>query len=337
MTDSVKENMFYKIFNIICEYTKNVYNIGKLIIKSDYTIFFPLLYSTFFVKNIFIKVGFGIAYSYYLYSYRAFYLETIIDDILMIKIKICTVIHNKYFLKKKDDFILKKVLLYTNLKDNIDVTKYFKTNVTNKVSRSTIKELYEYKNILLEYNSDIRLKIFFSYKDNNYIIYFPYSKNINTDFEEYYIHYPPYSEKIIADYRNDIILPYHTEFIKKKFLYSLFSIESKNIGNIMINNIDNLNLVSYFEMVKTPFNDFGILYNVPIKLIWALYENNIDLENIDTFELTFLNPYFDENSMELKVHNIQLLGDQLNDLIISDHMKDILDKKMNVLKMNKNE
>jgi hypothetical protein len=330
MTDSVTQ-IFNKLYNMSVEYTKTIINIGKVIIKSDYTIFLPLLYSTFFIKNIFIKVGFGIAYSYYLYNYRAFYLETIIDDILIIKLKI----ENKYF--KKDDFILQKVLLYSNLKDNIDVTKYFKTNVTNKISRSTIKELYEYKNIPLEYNSDIRLKIFFSYKNINYIIYFPYSKNINKESEEYYIHYPPYSEKIIADYRNDIILPYYTEFIKKKFFYSLFSIESKNIGSIKINNLDDNNLVSYFEMVKTPFNDFGILYNVPIKLIWALYENNIDLENIDTFELTFLNPYFDENSMELKVHNIQLLGDQLNDLIISDHMKDILDKKMNVLKMNKNE
>jgi hypothetical protein len=326
MTDSVKTKIFKKFYNIIGNLTKCVCNIGNLLIKSDYTIFLPLLYSTFFVKNIFIKIGFGIAYSYYLYSYRAFYLETIIDDILIIKIKLYNIIYNKYF--KKDDFILQKVLLYTNLKDNIEVTKYFKKNVTNKISRSTIKDLYDHKNIPLEYNSDIRLKIFFFYKNNNYIIYFPYSKNINKNFEEYYIPYPPYSEKIIADYRNDIILPYHTEFVKKKILYSLFSIESKNIGSIKINDLDDNNLVNYFEMVKTPFNDYGILYNVPIKLIWALYENNIDLENINTFELTFLNPYFDENSNDLKIHNIQLFGSQLNDLIISDHMKDILDKKI---------
>lgn len=330
MTESVKENMFYKNFNIIYDYTKGVCNIGRLIIKSDYTIFFPLLYSTFFVKNIFIKIGFGIAYSYYLYSYRAFYLERIIDDTLIIKLKI----ENKYF--KKDDFILTKVLLYTNLKDNIDVTKYFKTNMYNKISRSTIKELYEYKNIPLEYNSDIRLKIFFSYKNINYIIYFPYSKNINKESEEYYINYPPYSEKIISDYRNDIIAPFHTDIIKKKFLYSLFSIESKNINTIMINDIDNIDLILYFESVKTPFNDFGILYNVPIKLIWALYENNIDLENINTFELIFLNPYFDEDTCELKVHNIKLSGNQLNELIITDHMKDILRKKNEYIKNNKN-
>ena len=62
------------------------------------------------------------------------------------------------------EFILQKVLLYTNLKDNIEVTKYFKKNVTNKISRSTIKDLYDHKNIPLEYNSDIRLKIFFCYK-----------------------------------------------------------------------------------------------------------------------------------------------------------------------------
>ena len=331
MTESVKENMFHKFFNIVYNYTKEVYNISNLIIKSNYFVFAPLIYSTFFVNNKFIKVGFGIVYSLYLYKYRTFYLETIIDDILIIKIKL----YNKYFLKKKDDFILQKVLLYSNLKDNIDVTKYFKTNVSDKISRNTIKEIYEYKNIPLEYNSDIRLKIFFSYKNINYIIYFPYSKNINKESQEYYIPYPPYSEKIIAEYRNDIILPYHTKIIKKKFLYSLFSIESKNILNIMINNTDNLNLVSYFEMVKTPFNDFGILYSIPIKLIWALYENNIDLENINNFELTFLNPYFDEDKCELNVHNIQLFEHQLNDLIITNHMKDILHKKNEYVKNNK--
>ena len=104
----------------------------------------------------------------------------------------------------------------------------------------------------------------------------------------------------------------------------------------MINNIDNIDLILYFESVKTPFNDFGILYNVPIKLIWALYENNIDLENINTFELIFLNPYFDEDTCELKVHNIKLLGNQLNELIITDHMKDILRKKNEYVKNNKN-
>jgi len=329
MTDSVTQ-IFNKLYNMSFDYTKIIINIGKLIIKSDYTIFFPLLYSTFFVNNIFIKIGFGIAYSYYLYSYRTFYLEKIIDDILIIKLKI----ENKYF--KKSDFILQKVLLYTNLKDNIDVTKYFKDNVYNKISRSTIKELYEYKNIPLEYNSDIRLKIFFLYKNINYIIYFPYSKNINKESEEYYIPYPPYSDNIISQYRNDIIPPFHTDIIKKKFLYSLFSIESKNIDTIMINNIDNIDLILYFESVKTPFNDFGILYNVPIKLIWALYENNIDLENINTFELIFLNLYFDEDTCELKVHNIKLLGNQLNELIITDHMKDILRKKNEYVKNNKN-
>jgi hypothetical protein len=72
-----------------------------------------------------------------LYKYRYFYIETIVNDVLTIKLKIS----NKYF--KKSDFILQKVLLYTNLKDNCDVTKYFKNQNINKISRSTIKELYE--------------------------------------------------------------------------------------------------------------------------------------------------------------------------------------------------
>jgi hypothetical protein len=313
--------MFDKIANKLCYYSKKTYTISKLVINSNYFIFFPLIYSTFFVNNNFIKISFAIGYSYYLYKHRYFYLDNIINDLLTIKIKL----QNKYF--KKSDFILQKVLLYTNLKDNSDVTKYFKEKITDKINRNTIKELYKVKNIPLEYNSDIRLKIFFSYKNINYIIYFPYSKNINKEIEEYYIPYPPYSDIIMSNYRNDIIIPSHTDNVKKKFLYSLFSIQSKNIDNVTINNIENINLINYFEMLKTPFNDFGILYNIPVKLIWVYYENNINLENIISFELTFLNPYFDEDFYELKIHNLKLTEFNYDTLIMTDLMKDILNKK----------
>ena len=308
-----------QIYNFI-NYEKIINN-SKLIYYNNYILFFPLLYTTFFINNYTIKISIALLYSCYLYKYGLFYLENIIDDILLIKIKLT----KKYF--KKNDFLLTKVLLYTNLKDNIDVTFYFKKNNLDKITRNNIKELFDYKNIPLEYNSDIRLKIFFSFKNINYILYFPYSQNINKEFQYYYIPYPPYTDQIMEKYRNDIIEPFHNINLKKKFLYSLFSIESKNILNIKINNIENLQLLNYFESIKTPFNDFGILYNVPIKLIWVLYENNIDLDYFNKFELTFLNPYFNEDTLELIEHNIELSNKQLNNIIISNHQKDILDKK----------
>ena len=312
-----------QIYNFI-NYQKIIKNL-KLIYYNNYIIFFPLLYTTFFINNYSIKISIALLYSFYLYKYGLFYLENIIDNILLIKIKLS----KKYF--KKNDFVLTKVLLYTNLKDNIDVTSYFKKCNFNKISRNNIKELFDFKNIPLEYNSNIRLKIFFSYKNINYILYFPYSQNINKEFENYYIPYPPYSEKIIEKYRHDIIEPFHNNEHKKKFLYSLFSIDSKNILNIKINDVENLQLLNYFQCLKTPFNDFGILYNVPVKLIWALYENNIDLENFNNFELTFLNPYFDEDNFELIEHNIKLSNNELNNIIISNYHKDILDKKNNYI------
>lgn len=321
MTYSLK-NMFNKITNTLLHYSKKAYVISKLITNNNYIVFFPLLYTTFFINNYTIKISIALLYSCYLYKYGLFYLENIIDDILLIKIKLT----KKYF--KKNDFLLNKVLLYTNLKYNIDVTFYFKKYNFDKISRNNIKELFDCKNITLEYNADIRLKIFFSYKNINYILYFPYSKNINQEFENYYIPYPPYSEQIIEKYRHDIIEPFHNSDYKKKFLYSLFSIDSKNILNIKINNIENLQLLNYFECLKTPFNDFGILYNVPVKLIWVLYENNIDIESFNKFELNFLNPYFDENTFELIEHNIKLSNNELNNIIISNHHKDILDKKI---------
>lgn len=73
--------------------------------------------------------------------------------------------------------------------------------------------------IRIQFN--IRLKIFFSYKNINYILYFPYSQNINKEFENYYIPYPPYSEKIIEKYRHDIIEPFHNSDYKKIFIFAI--------------------------------------------------------------------------------------------------------------------
>ena len=77
---------------------------------------------------------------------------------------------NLLFIKK--DFVLNKALLYTDLENNVNVTKFFKYNLIDKIDTQTIQNIYTFQNMKYVYDSNIRLKLFFSFKNNNYIIYF---------------------------------------------------------------------------------------------------------------------------------------------------------------------
>ena len=83
-------------------------------------------------------------------------------------------------------------------------------------------------------------------------------------------------------------------------------------------------------MIQTPFNDFGVLYDLKIKLIWVLQENNIN--NYNTFHLSFLNLYFDEDLFDLKEHIINYSKEDLQKYIISKRMEYILLKKIGDMK-----
>jgi hypothetical protein len=100
--------------------------------------------------------------------------------------------------------------------------------------------------------------------------------------------------------------------------------ESRNLLSVDINGIENNHLLNYFKKIQTPFCDFGILYNNPVKLSWVLMENNIHINEFESFYLKFLNLYFDEDLMDLKEHSIQLNKNDLNKYIISKRMEDIL-------------
>lgn len=283
-------------------------------IYNKYLIFAPFIYANIY-GNYKIKLLINIPILCYFVSYY-------FDDILKLKLRI----QNYFF--KKSDFVLKKVLLYTNLTHSIDVTSNFKKNVKNEIHKNIILQIYTEKKITCNYSQDIRLKIFFTYKNNPYIIYFPYYQIYNKSSSTHIVPYPPYTDEILNNYRNDIIAPYHISYSKKKYLYSLFNMESKNIKSIKINDNECKILHNYFDMIKTPFYDYGILYNIPIKLRWALEENNIAMHTVQKFHLQFLNLYFDEENMELKEHNIIMNGNDHENILISDHMKNILLKKL---------
>ena len=292
--------------------------------------------------NLFLLTSAGI---YYIYCNELYI--PIIDYLINTKIYVSNLIYGL----PDNKFKLIKCELYTDLTTNYDVTKYFLYNVGDKIDKALIEKIYSINNgvfrklpqpsvslaaphpeqALLGAAEHIRLKITFNYNHQKYILYYPYiiNKNLrkilNTGFDNYFIPYPPYDETIIENYRKNIVNPTYIDYSKKIGIYNLFGIESKNIETVVINDENNLNnrkIYDYMEMVKTPFNDFGILYDTPIKLLWILVENNIDIPSFNNFYLKYLLPILDEDKMELVEHSIKL--DNINDIIISKRMKDIL-------------
>jgi hypothetical protein len=286
-------------------------------------IFYINLFLTIFLTT-FLTTFLGI---YYLYDSELYI--PIINYLINTKIYVSNFINNLMYGHIDNKFKLFKCDLYTDLTTKYDVTQVFLYNIVDKIDKQLIEKIYSDNNLILSNNEHIRLKITFSYNNEKYILYYPYIINKNlrkilsTNYDNYYyIPYPPYNETIIENYRKNIVVPTYLDLSKKIGLYNLFGIETKNIEDVMINNISNKKLYDYMQMTRTPFNDFGILYDTPIKLSWILVENNIDIISFNNFYLKYLLPVLDEDKMELVEHSIKL--ENINDIIISKRMKDIL-------------
>ena len=310
-------------------YLKKIYNSYEVFILSGAVLSINL-YSPCKIINLFSNLAY---WAYIGYNFNQ-YLNLFIEYKIILSNKIITYLYGK-------DFYLCKCYLYTDVDTKIDVTNFFKYFFTgNIIKRELIDKLYRIYNVEFQNNEHIRLKFMYYFNSNKYISYYPYYKiNIFNDEsmlldKNYYLPYPFFNNKIMDNYRKNIIYPnYLTLFLEEHLLsnipannklYNLFNIESKNIMTLTVNHIFNKQLVEYFKMIKTPFNDYGILYNCPIRLIWILTENDIDISEFKDFFIKFWEQIFDEKKMELKEHFINLKN--LNSIIISEHMKEILSK-----------
>jgi hypothetical protein len=260
-----------------------------------------------------------------------------LNAILEFKIKM-----NKKFIKffYGDGFRISEVYLYTDLNTNYDVSNYIDFFLINRIDVNIIDNLYDFYNIKFHNNEHIRLKFIYYFNGDKFISYFPFYKiNIMSGEsmilnKDYYLPLPLFSDLIMENYRKNIVYPtysklFNEEQINNNFainnkIYNLFNRESKNISTLTMNNIFNNELLNYFKMIRTPFNDFGILYNCPVRLIWILTENNISISDFKNFYIKFWEPIFDEINLTLKDHFINI--DNLNSIIISEHMKEILSK-----------
>jgi hypothetical protein len=92
----------------------------------------------------------------------------------------------------------------------------------------------------------------------------------------------------------------------------------KNNKEIINKEIINKKLLEYINKIKTPFNDFGLLYHCPVKVKWILEENCISENDFKNLYIKFFNMYFDDSILDLKEHYINIKN--LNDFIISDRM-----------------
>lgn len=317
-----------KEFLNLCVKTYNIFSKNYV-----YTSFFSVIYVNLIPTNILIKNVINITSLVNLYINRKIIFEKsivfTINSYCLIKIYIQNV-YNKYFKKVNPDFILESAILYSTLVKNYDITNYLKNKNITKIDKYILLQCFNDNNIdISNLDNNVRLKLIFFYKDNKYILYYGMEKLLNIDID--YIPYPPYNEEILNNYRKDIINPYYTKESNKNLLYSLFNIDSKDILEIKIDNnqekLDHNNIINYFQMIKTPFNDFGILYNCPVKLKWILYENGIDIYSFNKFYLKFLNLYFDEEKMDLIEHFIEFNKDEVDNILISNRMKEILIQK----------
>lgn len=336
----------YSNKNIVIDYvTNNSYHDSLIFSDTNiiYTFFYivPLIYGLFINKDLLQSIRITSIYTYEIINNKDIILNitsnliyrislliflTLLDYVLYMKMYIIN--YYKSFLNH--NFIVTKVELYTDLYYKIDVTTYFKKNNIDKIDKKVIDILFIENNIFVEKDNNTRLKIYFKYQLINYIMYYPYecfnnNKNNNIEETNYYLPFPIFTKEIIDNFKNDIILPYYTKIKNKKEYYSLFQMESKDILLTCINEIQNEELFQYFNLIKTPFNDFGILYNVPVKLIWILVENNINIETFESFYLKFLSVYFCEKEFDIKEHFIKMDNNDLDKIFISERMKSILE------------
>ena len=81
----------------------------------------------------------------------------------------------------------------------------------------------------------------------------------------------------------------------------------------------------YLEKIKTPYQDFGILMNTPVRMNWILEENGVDGDEVESWKMVYMNDYFDEECMELKKHEKE--SKNVEDCVVTERVMEIVKRK----------
>lgn len=219
--------------------------------------------------------------------------------------------------RPKPDFYIKEMRLYNGEGENKVISTYLE-HISPYILAILYEQSFKKKIWNHPHSSDIRLKITYQWKDQEYILYYSYENPISQT--NITLKIPFINDETLKNYRKDIIQPFYPKNTGKYSLYSLFMMDCHDIHQICLNG-KSISLHSYFKKITGPYHDFGLLMNLPVKLKWILEENEMDGE----LDVSFLNEYLDEEIMELKKQEWK--SNDSNAYFITDHMKEVMKKK----------
>ena len=313
---------------------QNIFTLDWLYSIIDYLFFIKLkitdFYSNYFIDNEFIldtAILYIDSYNYHNVNYYFNYYN----------------VNNK--INKIDNNLIKKIY------DTLDI-KY----IENEDARLKLEFRYKNKKYILYY--PIKKQIFNIFDEKNYFIpYPPYNDEIINNYRKSIINphyniptkksilYPLFmidskdvcNVEITKSTESNRLIENNLQKSKIAFfvnnLLDLFNPFSFLLKSIKTNTepanteITNKKLLDYINKIKTPFNDFGLLYHCPVKVKWILEENCISKNYFKNLYIKFFNMYFDDSILDLKEHYINIKN--IDDFIISDRMYSELTTKNN--------
>lgn len=245
-----------------------------------------------------------------IYIFFSIFLNFSFEKILEVKIQV-----NKFYEKYliNNNFILLQTkLIYNNHNGHLiklNINNFMNEKKINILQNKLFEEIVKYYYINdIKYNNDIRLQLNYKFNNKNYKIFYSYLE-INNGKENY--NKLNKNEMIIPFYDKEYIELFNiVKAMKEKIDY--FKMNCKDIEYIKIN--DNIYNNTFIEEYLGPLLDFGFIYRAPIKIKWILDELAID--ELYSFELKFMTPYFDEDEMDLIDHLIKT--NDKNELLISN-------------------
>ncbi len=308
-------------------------------------------YSEYYL-NIYLNISYfviGIFICYFLYYFSLFdiiydrnsffkFIDKIVTKLIYIKMNIIKSYnylyksyYEPYFVEK--GFKIENVIVCDDLYNN-------RTGIRNNMITNELNP-HVYKNIIystFDYNQSVGMPNHFDMNNDNVYIKIVYKY----DTQRYIFVYnnemarlniivpiPLYNENIIEDFKKDSMKPYYEKHNKEASIYSLFHIDCKKIKSVKYNGIDDPNHIDNYELLrninnyKGLLNDFGLLYKCKLKVKHLLSGSLLD--NFKSLEIEFEAPYFDEVTYDIIPHVIKL--DSKEDYIISDYIKNILEKR----------